>query len=354
MYLPVELNLDNLLQENPISLSENNTDLIKIKDILAYYVGLVTRNKANKDSTDNSVWVGLYSKYLQNVIRNYKEFIYYLLENDILVCSDTYCTWEHKAYTKEYRLGDSFLGTQFKAYYIYHRTLIKRIDKLTSNNFTTQKYKRQYEVFEHLSIDNVEALKLLKSRYGNNEHQINNQLELIHSINKGTRRKFSQAESGRLFTPITRLTKEVRKTILKYKGQHLHEIDGKCCIPTLTLSLFDNELIRRNSSIQQKLRISNPIIFDNSYLLARTKREMKYSSGNKTITYTSTNTIINDSELISLDTFNMLCETTDLTQKYEDIGQYKDIVLKQDIYIHLKKIWNKALDKKIYQRLSKR
>ncbi len=231
--IPSSLDLDGLLQNKPITVSQYKNDPYTIKDTLAYIINCISSGMILKHQ--NSItheFVPLSSVILHSVIRNHNEYLNYLMVNNIIV-SDT----KYKPGIKSIGYKFTFDVSSFNNYYIYDPKIIYKIRHSMKSNFKRQhpEYAHLLPHFQDLSYDHHQALSLIATLNDPIKEQ-----RAWDGLNRiGANNNFwSVDRSGRFYSCVTMLPKIVRPA-LRWKNQPLVEHDLKCAIPFFTLPLLN-------------------------------------------------------------------------------------------------------------------
>lgn len=317
--IPSSIDLDELLQNNAISVSQYMTNPYTIRDNLAFIINCLSSAilSKNQDSVLDE-FVPLSSVILHSVVRNHNEYLNYLMENNIIV-SDT----KYKPGIKSIGYKFTFYVSSFNNYYIYDPKIIYKIRHSMKSNFKRQhpEYAHLLPHFQDLSYDYDQALSLLATLNDPiKEHRAWDALNRIAA----NYNFWSVDRSGRFYSCVTMLPKIVRPA-LRWKNQPLVEHDIKCAVPFLTIPLL------------------NPLNWDNTLC----EIVMKWNP----------NIIIPSTSYIPLDTYSYNINNKGYTILYKDltflhhfmcaeighrdIELYAQLVLSkdQDLYQYLSEYW---------------
>jgi hypothetical protein len=231
--IPSSLDLDSLLQNNPITVSQYKADPITIRNNLAYIINCLSSAILSKhQDTVTDEFISLSSVILHSVVRNHNEYINYLIVNNVIV-SDT----KYKPGIKSIGYKFTFDVSSFNNYYIYDPKIINKINHSMKSNFKRQhpEYAHLLPHFQDLSYDYDQALSLIATLKDPLKQQ-----RAWESLNKiGANNNFWTVDrSGRFYSCVTMLPKIVRPA-LRWKNQPLVEHDLKCAVPFLTLPLLN-------------------------------------------------------------------------------------------------------------------
>ncbi|MBB6332999.1 hypothetical protein HNP24_004002 [Chryseobacterium sediminis] len=245
-YLPENLDIDNVLQENP---PEFNYDRDKFVYILNLIYALPARKK--KSIENYSGFTPVSKTILGSIIKDYRVHINYLKEQGIV---------EEDNYIPDKKCG----GLRFTHQYRHHLkpteitswTLIKNIvylrknynSELTNDLIFLKKW------FKDIDVDIKAARKYLKRQWREDYKTENSDTAILkynsrllpveHLCKKENQLFFVDATAGRLHTYITQLKSELRK-FLKWKGKVLCSIDISNSQPYLLQTLLNKEVYER-------------------------------------------------------------------------------------------------------------
>jgi len=172
---------------------------------------------------------------------------------------------------------------------------------------------------------------------------------------------FRTGGTGRLYTPITNLKKELRDC-LRYKSQELIEIDIKSSIPTMSLLFFNPEKLKYYGKEFNKYASSNW----NPYLLNYSKNSIDtenvdsntdYTNPIEGINYNITSmegSLVVVSPSLPINSHIMSSKKSPLHVIPEDIIEFQEDVKSGDIYIKVKTQWNDKLNKSYFRKTAKK
>ena len=121
--IPANLDLEKLLVQYPFNKANCQT-----KDKLAFICNIIIHLIAEQKKLlrKQNGFVFVHSKYLKEYISDYHLYIKYLLDNNVLVPNDSYCT---RYYSKGYKFTDKYCRG-LKTHIISSPKLSERIDKV--------------------------------------------------------------------------------------------------------------------------------------------------------------------------------------------------------------------------------
>jgi hypothetical protein len=239
VYLPSNLGLVSLLQQNPPAFRFHTEDFV-------YLVGTIVRLqvqiKSNTEENEEG-FVNLKSTYLQEKVRNYNRCLEYLIENGI-VDRDYYIPGV-KSFG--YRLTEPY-ATQG---YTRHRLTLKRLLKKTDEEKKRERFVRKHYGYlvqwfnPRLQIDYAGAKAYLDNLLEREQKEgVDNALRKYHSRLNAVQRihdrdfKCSVDDTSfRFHSNLTNLKSELR-SFVTYDGKTLCSIDVKNCQPFLSTLLF--------------------------------------------------------------------------------------------------------------------
>ncbi|KFC23651.1 hypothetical protein [Epilithonimonas lactis] len=257
-HLPENLDIDQILQENPPQFNYCRDRFVYILNLI---YTLPSRKKKNIE--EYSGFTPISKKILGSTIKDYRAYIKYLVEQNVVK--------EDKKYIPDIKCG----GLRFTEAYgqtLYQKpivitswTLIKNITYLRKNynKGQTQELLFLRKWFSELDVDIRGATKYLKREYRKDksllvkypELRYNSRLLPIAKLHtKEVPLFFVDNTAGRLHTYITQLKSELRK-FLTLKGKILHSIDISNSQPFLLQCLLDKEVFDRCNMSEKLDRI---------------------------------------------------------------------------------------------------
>ena len=217
---------------------------------LLYFVHLINfLPSINKKFRSNHGYVNLYSKLLQKVTPNYKSYINYLIENDIIEANNKYSN--QKRFSKSYRISSTYKKSLITEVIVTNSKSSRTLKKYGEGVFDIDKRRVMKECrhlirhFNYLDYDVPSALAYLSKiqagvSYLNDLYDdvyfIQRRNEIAIAGYKIARKEFRfklDNSSGRFHTLLTSLKSEFRH-FLSYKGQHLISLDIKSSQPYLS------------------------------------------------------------------------------------------------------------------------
>lgn len=263
-FIPANLDIDKLIREKP----PHYIDSFK-RDKLIHLIHLITSIPAtNKDLELPDGFVPLYSPVLQKRIRNYSDYLDYLLDNNVILTDDRYIPGlKSKGYKFTLRYSHAIKMIQ-----VADRCLINAIKK--ESKFAAsikKKYKHLIKWYDNdLQIDYDLATKFIEDDL---QRKINNpELRDYDEKTKSYKDPYTQYKcsllnieritSGefvlsvddnvfRLHSTISNLRSEIRNCI-SYKGRKLVSIDIKNSQPYLSTAILNFQFWKEPTWIEEK------------------------------------------------------------------------------------------------------
>jgi|YelNatPaOPRAMG01_1025707.scaffolds.fasta_scaffold31438_2 hypothetical protein len=260
-YLPNNLDINKILLNNPPYTKIKNFS----KDFLIYLISLIYyQNWKINDTWIKKGAVPLNSTILQQIKRNYNQYIDYLINNKILALTNNYSTSSH--ISKCYEFTELYQNQEIKSVELTDKKLIAKLQNnpksLRKNesknnnsidcpdNYTQRIINPDTKIFQ----DNV----LRKLSF---DEAVYDEINLEKDINKKNRRKISVLNiqnkniissrdntSYRYHSNLTRLKREL-KNYLRYNGQGLVSVDISNSQPYFSLMLFNPQFWEKNNHI---------------------------------------------------------------------------------------------------------
>jgi hypothetical protein len=241
-YLPSNLEVDALLTECPPVGIEWFS-----RDKLIYVAGLINNITANnKDLETSNGFVPVHAHTLQGKIRNYNQYLDYLL-NTGLYMSDS--TWVPGKKSTGYKYTDKYNAT-VKPVFIQDAGFVKNLRKTTLQDYINrQKYHYLVQWFNpYLKIDSEKAIDCALDIYNrqkeeNEERALQNLKRNLINIDRINNQDYMLKVDdtvGRFHSNITLLKSELRQ-FLTYDGQPLVSLDIVNAMPYFSTILFNPE-----------------------------------------------------------------------------------------------------------------
>lgn len=324
--IPTHVNLDNLLQGNLIKVSQYQNQPYMIRDNIAFLINCISQGQHK--ITAETEYIPLSSTILQSVVRNYKEYITYLTESNIIITDNKYIP-------KRKNLGYKFIAppSAYNTYYIYNPTIINKIKSSMKKNTPRlpADYDHLIKPFDDLSYDEDQAALLIGSITDQSRKE---RAIMFLSRIKNKDYQFSHDRAGRFYSPITSLPKVVRPA-LRWQNKPLVETDIKSAVPRFTLPLLD--VHSWDDNLCETILKYNPNIIEKKSAAGFNNNSFNYSlNSNYTIS-------LRDSTLLY--SHIMLCKN----DHRDEIDLYKSLILdpEKDLYSYLADFWNEDLKPKI-------
>jgi len=248
--IPNSLNTDDLISEHSPRAIFNFR-----KENLVYIIDLIYSIPANnKKLITEDGFVSINASFLQKKIRNYYQYLKYLLKAGVLICDNQY---KKGVKCKGYKFAPEYSG-ETKLTELNGKIGIAKLSRQGSISF---KVKKQYSYLlkwynPNLQIDHTAARKYLqlevdykiKSKvrwdYDPLKKAYKHPLQQFYcsqvNINKIVSHEFNvniDDKVGRLHSPLSNMKSELRN-FLAYEGQSLVSIDVKSSQPCLSTLLF--------------------------------------------------------------------------------------------------------------------
>ena len=237
-YIPCNLDLTKFLQDNPPAFRYHI-------DKFRYIISLITEIPAfNKDILDKYAYVPIQAKMLQDRIHNYRQYLDYLLQHEIL---ETDNHWVKDKECIGYRFTPQY-HTPVKPETISLYTLVKNVDSRTKfEQRMEKKYAHLRRWFnDGLQIDYEAAIDYLYSQFKyNTKAGVENALQKFNAncvcayrLKKHDYIFTVDDNVGRLHTNLTTMKKELRN-FLTYEGKPMVSVDYANSQPCLTSVFMD-------------------------------------------------------------------------------------------------------------------
>jgi hypothetical protein len=250
-FIPASLDVDALLNEYPPSEIEN----FKLANLL-YILHLITSIPAtNKDLELINGYVPIYSKILKNKVRNYRQYLNYLVyTSKVLVANNGYVVGSH---SKSYKFAFPY-SRKVKSVKVDDRSLKAALNKESKFGLSIKKkYKHLIKWYnENLQIDYSLAMSYIEDdlarklanpdlmdydmkakKFKDPYNQYNCSALNIERIHAGEFLLSVDANVFRLHSTISNLKSEIRHC-LTYDGQPLVSVDIKNSQPYLSTGIL--------------------------------------------------------------------------------------------------------------------
>lgn len=243
-FLPQNLNLTNQLEFTPPTFDFH-------PDNFKYICSLISEIPAyTKGVCDDSDYVSVNATKLQGRVHEYRKYIDYLIDNNILECDYHYIKGEKSL---GYRFVEEF-RTPVATVDLHKTSLQKKARVVSKYNFQMQdKYDYLYKWFNpDLQIDFSGSLDYLRQQYAvdNTDVKVKNPTRKFNSSFVSLHRLVNQdyyfsidSTAGRCHTNLTSIKSELRNFIT-YDGQQLVSIDIKNAQPCFSGLLLNPEFYR--------------------------------------------------------------------------------------------------------------
>jgi len=241
--IPANWDIDAFLIAHPPKVKYHSANPQKIKDKLIYIASAYFRSRdvlANAEDLTDEDFIALNSSVLQSVIRDYNRYLDYLLHHQILE-HDGKGFSDHNS--RRFRLTAKYRQQETKIYTIFDRQIIKQATKYRLDKSTIKQFPELYQWLDHLSIDKDKAReKLEQLKQEGIVTDIRKHLNYVDAIQNKSKWLFRQGDTGRLYTHVCFMKRELRE-FLRYNGtQKLVKIDVKNCLPFISLAILDKKI----------------------------------------------------------------------------------------------------------------
>lgn len=226
--IPKNFNIEEIIEKYP------PTFKYKI-DEFNYIIEVITHSM---DIRKEDGFIPVSSVILQKKIHNYKAYLTYLQEQNIIECDDTFIPGSK---SKGYKLTKKYAQVRGMIVQILKPTLIK-------DDINTPEYLDKW--FTDLELDEETVIEVSKKTVGYN-------ISTERSLDRIRNRAYSTSIDStglRYHSPITNLKSEYRSA-LRYKNQHLCSVDIKNSQPYFSTPLFTRQFydIKSTNSIYKIL-----------------------------------------------------------------------------------------------------
>jgi len=236
-FAPVGFSID--FNGQPLIPQYNKSRPQVVNDNLYYLISLISIKSVESDFNG----VHLHSDILKRVIKDYARYIAYLKSIELITVSKSY---NPGTKSKLYNLDNRWREVNLNV--IHEITNQKFLERIKKPFVECTKYSHLTNFFnKDLSYDPELANKILDTLLSEGKLLAPKQYHLL-KLNKlkSSRPKFSVGITNRLYTPLTNIKSELRKTLL-YKGEKLVEIDIVNSLPFILSCLLKGDLIMNNS-----------------------------------------------------------------------------------------------------------
>jgi hypothetical protein len=247
----VNLDIDNLLLSCPITVSYHKNKPQKIKENLLYILSVLTnqtiKHGGDGDITKYEGWVPICSKILERYISNYKQYLRWLVNTGIIERNGS---WQSRNACQGHRYTEPYRKklNRRKSFYIYNKKLCEKLKEFRTPVDVTNKYQYLVDWFDGLDFDDDDADRILHELYPKDYLKREYHYNRLLSIRHKNQQSFSIGTTGRLYTPLTNLKKELRDC-LRYDDLELTDYDLPCSIPFISTYLFDYKFLYKHKNI---------------------------------------------------------------------------------------------------------
>ena len=273
-FLPYNLEIDELVLNNYPKFKPFN------KEKLLYILTLINSvRSSNKDLVFES-YSQLNSTLLQNWVKNYKEYLNYLINDLKIIESDNrYVVGKkskgfrfidkYQTMIKPYPVNDFNIRKKMKIEYNKANLSVKKLNYLTKSfdngleiNFSKCYgfLKQEYDL--KMKYPYLRDFDIVKEKYKIPINQFNRNLIAVNNIDNNCYFLKRDDNVFRFHSNLTNMSSVLRNAIT-YKGEKLYSIDVKNSQPYLSVALFDKEFWSKSLINTNKLTIYK---LYNSYL----------------------------------------------------------------------------------------
>jgi len=227
------------------NLGKKLKNIYKHRERLMYIVHLIVRNR-DKEGVADKQYINVCSTVLRQVFAEYISYRDYLVEHGVIESDDEYCNYKGKEKCKGYRMTKKYRGKKLRFENCFDVNLVKKLkaNDEEQTEIAIEKYPELCKKFSILDYDKEEANKILNKLYTEEEEYKRHQQELkLRKIEK-KEGNFIVGRTGRLYTPISNLKKELRPA-LRVNGEKLVGLDMKASIPTILEILLSKNGAKR-------------------------------------------------------------------------------------------------------------
>jgi len=245
-YLPCNLDIDKFLSDAPPNFKYS-------RDCFVYIMGLITEIPANtKDMLDKSTFVSINASILKSHVHDYRVYLDYLLQHNILETDNHYVVEEK---SKGYRFTPAY-QTPVQPIEITKFTLVKGLTKEGKwERSMCNKYRELKSWFNQLQFDHGGAELWLKKKYISDVKagvygataKYNANLMNVYRLKDKDYYFRVDVKGLRAHTNLTSLKSELRGW-LSWKGKQLVSCDLKCAQPLLLSALLQEAFYEKTST----------------------------------------------------------------------------------------------------------
>lgn len=314
--IPANLSMEALLRKYPIQVNEHIKNPNKVRDRLLFILDQFVRSSYGNIFT-KSHKVGDYtfsmcSEIMQLYTRDYATICQYLLNNGIVIKIHdpqvgSKCT--------QYKFAPKYVGQKIVNFTILDPNFVETIYAVAKKK-AIKKYPELFKFLVELKVD-WECVEAIREHYYDdvNYKDWERQLDILWAIEDPRMAKYTIGKTNRLYSTISNLKSDFRAA-LRYNGKPLIGIDLKNSIPFLSIALFDYELLTKEGLLAEIMKF-NPQL----------KNLGKETTNNETDT-PPFGVNGGDVNLSSI----MLVDIARQPEIYSDVKQYKELVIKGEIY----------------------
>lgn len=234
-YYPAEVDLDEYLIERDFMPDNRKTKSERQKMNFAKLFDLILRAEYSFKSKDPSNLVSMFpvcASLLQKSIRHYRSYLNFLCEQDVLFCNSSYSSGSCAEYDFEIKRQGAL-----KRYVHYNSNPKSIFTTIKDTKLDKSVYPDLMSDHFNLNVDYLAAATTLNKVYGNNIIAKHIQELKLHEIDTGTFSTWKKGLTGRLYSGVSNLKKELRSSLL-LNGESLIELDIKSSIPILLINVL--------------------------------------------------------------------------------------------------------------------
>lgn len=244
IYLPINLKLKDLLKAKPPSFKYHI-------DCFKYILDTIIQRGIKYNASKQGYFVELNAVLLQRRIHNYKSYLSYLLDNQVIETDNQYIKGEK---SRSYRLHQNFLRSGYVSDVIRKTSLIKKsrerkqIEKrLEGYEYLTKWFNSRLKV--DLEGAKARLIRLMKKEALEEVDNVRERYHLrmlsVEQINNSDFYITIDNTANRVHTNLTNLKSELRN-YLTYDGKQLCSIDIKNSQPFICTILFSPDFYKKS------------------------------------------------------------------------------------------------------------
>jgi len=268
--IPASIDLTTLLETSDHYQNTKKTStrkkMIDRAAILLYQIIFQRQKTKNSQGLD---FVRLNSNCLRALVSDYNIYIRHFLNSGVLETDDSYSSELHVS--KGYKFSQEVNSKDLCSFKITDKRLLSKLKNLIKDKHARKKYAHLLNWFKRLSVPtgtmrNLMAEGVLDEKSSEFYSLQSIIVDKLNDNKKSDYWTFKQGTSGRLYNPISNLSKMIRPHLIFDNKYHLVEIDIRNSIPYFSLLLFDSETIFKYQDLRNILKKANPDVFNDSSL----------------------------------------------------------------------------------------